>query len=348
MSLPPTLNASWNDTGSELTPGSRSSGKMTCSRESLCASSRASSSSSTVAASDAALPPLSCVSVNAMPPTRLAVLGGGAYRLHAKRNSYRKLLSDEVNPLRPTDDAVQHFDERGWVVLDVLPRSTRGVARVLGRRGRDASRVRGVLQHHEQTDTGPQLCRSEHFVEVHAGLRELLTSGPLLEHRERTARRTRRALQGEDQPQAPRRCGLLRTPGRARVPADRVARVGDGRRSTTPTPRTAASRWSRAASTACCRWTSAVASTVGRGHARLAAGRGARRRHALVPQPDAAPQRPESLGPARRALYPTYNAAREGDRRAAYYEAKAAAFAARDARRPRAVSLIGDFEGRPA
>ena len=54
MSLPPTLNASWKVTGSELTPGSRSSGKMTCSRERFCATSRASSSSSTVAARDAA------------------------------------------------------------------------------------------------------------------------------------------------------------------------------------------------------------------------------------------------------------------------------------------------------
>ena len=37
MSRPPTLNASLNETGSECTPGSRSSGKMTCSRERFCA-----------------------------------------------------------------------------------------------------------------------------------------------------------------------------------------------------------------------------------------------------------------------------------------------------------------------
>ena len=67
MSLPPTANASLNETGSESTPGSRSSGKMTCSRDSFCAASRLSSSSSTVAARDAALPPLSCVSVNLIP-----------------------------------------------------------------------------------------------------------------------------------------------------------------------------------------------------------------------------------------------------------------------------------------
>jgi ectoine hydroxylase-related dioxygenase (phytanoyl-CoA dioxygenase family) len=49
----------------------------------------------------------------------------------------------------------------------------------------------------------------------------------------------------------------------------------------------------------------------------------------------------------RRALYPTYNAAREGDLRDAYYDTKRAAFAvAPPADRVR-VSLIGDFEGRP-
>ena len=50
----------------------------------------------------------------------------------------------------------------------------------------------------------------------------------------------------------------------------------------------------------------------------------------------------------RRALYPTYNAAREGDRRAEYYAAKAAAFATAPPGDRAQVSLIGDFEGRPA
>ena len=50
----------------------------------------------------------------------------------------------------------------------------------------------------------------------------------------------------------------------------------------------------------------------------------------------------------RRALYPTYNAASEGDLRAAYYDAKRAAFAAAPPGDRARVSLIGDFEGRPA
>ena len=56
---------------------------------------------------------------------------------------------------------------------------------------------------------------------------------------------------------------------------------------------------------------------------------------------------PNRSGRPRRALYPTYNAASEGDLRAAYYEAKRAAFAAAPSGDRARVSLIGDFEGRP-
>lgn len=51
---------------------------------------------------------------------------------------------------------------------------------------------------------------------------------------------------------------------------------------------------------------------------------------------------------ARRALYPTYNALSEGDRREAYYRDKLAEFAKGTEPDGRVqVSLIGDFEGRP-
>jgi ectoine hydroxylase-related dioxygenase (phytanoyl-CoA dioxygenase family) len=50
----------------------------------------------------------------------------------------------------------------------------------------------------------------------------------------------------------------------------------------------------------------------------------------------------------RRALYPTYNAAREGDLRDAYYRRKLAEFADAGQSDTRVqVSLIGDFQGRP-
>jgi ectoine hydroxylase-related dioxygenase (phytanoyl-CoA dioxygenase family) len=50
----------------------------------------------------------------------------------------------------------------------------------------------------------------------------------------------------------------------------------------------------------------------------------------------------------RRALYPTYNALSEGDLREDYYRQKAAELAAASPGGDRvAVSLIGDFQGRP-
>ena len=67
--------------------------------------------------------------------------------------------------------------------------------------------------------------------------------------------------------------------------------------------------------------------------------------HALTPHRSSA-NRSEA---PRRALFPTYNGASEGDLRTAYYAAKREAFASElpDADRVR-LSLIGDFEGVPA
>ena len=187
MSLPPTLNASENETSSEPTPGRRSSGKMTCSRESFCASSRLSSSASTVAARDAALP-TARVRVRQRDPPEPVTPCSAAERtgFTAERNSYETTVLEVQD--RVIDDAAQQFERRGWVVLDVLPRST---LPLLASWADDVTAVpesSGVLQHREQTDGGAQLCRSEHFVEVHAGLRELLTSGPMLDIAARAAR----------------------------------------------------------------------------------------------------------------------------------------------------------------
>ena len=49
----------------------------------------------------------------------------------------------------------------------------------------------------------------------------------------------------------------------------------------------------------------------------------------------------------RRALYPTYNARREGDLRDAYYRAKLEQMARATVGDHVQVSLIGDFQGRP-
>jgi ectoine hydroxylase-related dioxygenase (phytanoyl-CoA dioxygenase family) len=66
--------------------------------------------------------------------------------------------------------------------------------------------------------------------------------------------------------------------------------------------------------------------------------------HALTPHRSG----PNSSTRDRRALYPTYNEVSEGDLRDAYYAAKIEAFQHPDEGDRVRLSLIGDFEGRPA
>ncbi|MEI8127299.1 MAG: phytanoyl-CoA dioxygenase family protein [Actinomycetota bacterium] len=66
--------------------------------------------------------------------------------------------------------------------------------------------------------------------------------------------------------------------------------------------------------------------------------------HALTPHRSG----PNTSAKDRRALYPTYNGISEGDLRDAYYAAKHEAFLAPESSDRVRLSLIGDFEGRPA
>jgi hypothetical protein len=75
---------------------------------------------------------------------------------------------------------VEHFRRTGWLLTDLLEAD--GVVQL-------RSWVDDIaawpddgpwLHYREQTDRGPQLCRSENLVPFHEGLRRLLTSGPLL------------------------------------------------------------------------------------------------------------------------------------------------------------------------
>jgi hypothetical protein len=66
--------------------------------------------------------------------------------------------------------------------------------------------------------------------------------------------------------------------------------------------------------------------------------------HALTPHRSG----PNTSTRDRRALYPTYNGVSEGDLRATYYDEKRRAFEEGDEGDRVRLSLIGDFEGRPA
>jgi ectoine hydroxylase-related dioxygenase (phytanoyl-CoA dioxygenase family) len=252
-----------------------------------------------------------------------------------------------VEPLA-TDHAVQHFELHGWVVLDVLPRSTLALLACWADEVAVLPESSGVLQHREQTDAGSQLCRSEHFVEVHAGLRELLTSGPLLD--------TASALLGEPAVLYKEKINH-KLPGGAGYSAHQDA----------PAYPMIATHVSAMVAIDDADADNGGLEVVSDCFAQVLPmdDRGCVDRSvqaALDWQPVSVPagstlwfhsRTPHRSGPnhsarPRRALYPTYNAAREGDRRAEYYATKAAAFAAAAPGDRAQVSLIGDFEGRPA
>ena len=252
-----------------------------------------------------------------------------------------------MNPLS-TDDAVRRFEAHGWVVLDVLPRSTRALLAPWADEVAALPESSGVLQHREQTDTGPQLCRSEQFVELHAGLCELLTSGSLLD--------TASALLGEPAVLYKEKINH-KLPGGAGYSAHQDA----------PAYPMIASHVSAMvaiddadAENGGLEVVSGCFDRVLPMDDRGCVDRSVER--SLEWEPVSVPagatlwfhsRTPHRSGPnrserPRRALYPTYNAAREGDRRAQYYAAKAAAFASATPGDRAQVSLIGDFEGRPA
>lgn len=244
------------------------------------------------------------------------------------------------------NDSLSQFRTRGWVALDVLARSTRALLSAWADEVAALPETTGVLQHREQTDAGPRLCRSEHFVEVHAGMRDLLTTGTLLEvatalldepavlYKEKLNHK----LPGgagysphQDAPAYP----LVSHHVSAMIAIDDADADNGGLEVVSG-----------------CFDTALPMDDRGCIDARTA--------RALQWEPVTVPAgttlwfhsgTPHRSGPnrssrPRRALYPTYNAAREGDRRDEYYSVKAAAFAARGTDARAMVSLIGDFEGR--
>jgi hypothetical protein len=251
--------------------------------------------------------------------------------------------------IRPAiDDAAQLFATRGWVALDVLPRSTLALLATWADEVGAMPESTGVLQHRELTGTGPQLCRSEHFVEVHDGLRALLTAGPMLD--------IASALLGEPAVLYKEKINH-KLPGGAGYSAHQDAPAypmignhvsamvaiddADGENGALEVVSGCFDRILPTDERGCV--DRSVEATLDWEAIPVAAGMTlwfhSRTPHRSGPNRSSRP---------RRALYPTYNAAREGDRRAEYYAAKADAFAGATPGDRALVSLIGDFEGRPA
>ncbi len=246
-------------------------------------------------------------------------------------------------------EAARVFAELGWVVVDALSREEQAqlggwVDDLAARHDGDG----GLLQHFEGTDAGPLLCRSENFVPVHAGLQRMLCSGTLVE--------VAGALLGEpavlykekvnyklaggagysahqDAPAYP----MIDTHVSAMIAVDDSDDANGGLELVSG----CFDRLLPTDERGCI--TPAVADTLDWRGVPLQAGQ-TLWFHSRTPHRSSS----NRSSTPRRAIYPTYNAAREGDLRAAYYEAKRAAFAATPPGERARVSLIGDFEGRPA
>jgi hypothetical protein len=251
-----------------------------------------------------------------------------------------------------TEDAVASFRERGWALTPTLdPGAT---ARLQGWVDEVASWPDGEggwMHHREMTDHGPALCRSENIIPFHAGLRALLTEGAMPA--------TAGALLGEP--------AVLY---KEKVNFKLVGGAGYSPHQDAPAYPFIAQHVSCMVAVDEATADNGCLEVVSGAHAEvlpmdetgcIRADVVAALEWEVVPLPAGSTlwfhsRTPHRSGPngsdrSRRALYPTYNALSEGDLRAAYYDEKRARFAAgrgATAADRVQVSLIGDFQGRPA
>jgi 2-aminoethylphosphonate dioxygenase len=246
-------------------------------------------------------------------------------------------------------EAVRHFVHAGWV--HVRPPDGDALARRLQDWAAEVATWPdggGWLHHRELTDAGPALCRTENLVPHHEGLRSLLCSGVLVD--------TAAALLGE--PAVLYKDKLnYKLPGGAGyaahqdAPAYRFVDVHvscmvaiDDASEENGCLEVVSGTHDRLWPTdeaGCIR--AEVVATMAWEPVPVRAGDAlwfhSRTPHRSGPNPSPRP---------RRALYPTYNALVEGDLRDDYYRQRAAELAAAPTAGDRvAVSLIGDFQGRP-
>ncbi len=245
------------------------------------------------------------------------------------------------------NDPYAYFKETGWLLVSTLDHD--GVRELQGWADDIASwpdAGDGWLHHREMTDDGPKLCRSENLIPFHDGLRALLTTGPLLE--------TAGALLGEPAVLYKEKINYKLAGGAGYAPhqdapaypfidthVSCMVAIDDSLADNGCLE--VVSRMHHEAlpvdDVGCIR--SEIVDTMQWDPVEVRAGQ-TLWFHSRTPHRSG----PNTSSVARRALYPTYNAASEGDMRADYYRKKLSEFdAAPDSDRVQ-VSLIGDFQGR--
>jgi 2-aminoethylphosphonate dioxygenase len=246
-------------------------------------------------------------------------------------------------------EAVGHFWRHGWVHL--RPVDGDGWARRLQAWADEVAAWPdggGWLHHRELTDAGPALCRTENLVPHHEGLRSMLCSGALVD--------VAGALLGEP-------AVLYKDKLNYKLPGG----AGYAPHQDAPAYRFVDVHVSCMVAIDEAGEANGCLEVVSGAHDRLwpTDDAGCIRADVVDSMPwEPVPVRagdalwfhsrtPHRSGPnhssrPRRALYPTYNALSEGDLREDYYRQKAAELAAASPGGERvAVSLIGDFQGRP-
>lgn len=247
-----------------------------------------------------------------------------------------------------TPAQVKHFTERGWVRTDLLDAV---IVRELVRWVTDIANwpMDGDWLHYqEMTDYGPKICRTENFTPFHAGMYQFLRVGTLVA--------TASELLGEP--------AVLY---KEKINYKLVGGAGFSPHQDAPAYRFVETHVSCMVAVDDATRENGCLEVVSGEHFRLhdTDDRGCIQADVAAefvwePAELRAGQvlwfhsrTPHRSGPNnsqrdRRALFPTYNASREGDLRNRYYEQKKQEFAARAADGSNVrVSLIGDFQGRP-
>lgn len=244
--------------------------------------------------------------------------------------------------------AAQHFARHGWVLVDALDAAgTEQLRAWVDEIAAWPDDAGPWLHYREMTDHGPRLCRSENFVPYHAGMRALLTTGampatasallrtPAVLYKEKVNYKLAGGAGYSPHQDAPAypfidthvSCMLAvddadETNGCLEVVSGLHAAV-------LPTD-----------DVGCIE--PAMAATLDWQPMPVRAGQ-ALWFHSRTPHRSGA----NTSNTDRRAVYPTYNALREGDLRDAYYAEKLERMAASRVGDNVQVSLIGDFQGRP-
>jgi ectoine hydroxylase-related dioxygenase (phytanoyl-CoA dioxygenase family) len=246
------------------------------------------------------------------------------------------------------DGAAAHFAEHGWVMVDAVPPAARAALARWADEVAAFPESSGVLQHREATDHGVQLCRSEYFLPAHTGLRTLLCTGSLLEVAGRLLGEPAVLYKEKINHKLPGGAGYSAhqdAPAYPMISAHVSAMIAiDAADESNGGLEVVSGRFDAVLPTdarGCIE--PAVAASLDWVSVAVPAG-STLWFHSRTPHRS----RANHSGRPRRALYPTYNAASEGDRRAEYYAHKQATFARAEPGDRALVSLIGDFEGRPA